>query len=58
MAVEEEDATAKPESFFSSLLPWQVGHEGAGDDARTSVSNSVPQELHAYSKMGMFGIPP
>jgi len=44
---------AKADIFFRSSVPWHAGHSGAGEDPRTSVSNSLPQELHEYSKMGM-----
>jgi hypothetical protein len=53
LALEEDVATAKPESFLVSSSPWHDGHSGAGEDARIRVSNSLPQARQAYSKMGM-----
>jgi len=50
--------TAKPDSFFCSAALWHDGHSGAGEDARTSVSNSVPQSRQAYSNIGMICKPP
>ncbi|EXI74464.1 MAG: hypothetical protein AW07_01695 [Candidatus Accumulibacter sp. SK-11] len=51
-------AALKADSFLcrSELLHW--GHCGAGEDWRTSFSNSCPQAAHAYSKMGMVSILP
>ena len=49
---------AKVDIFFLSSVPWQLGHSGAGADWRTSVSNSFPQELHAYSNIGMISMLP
>ena len=39
-------------SFFSLLLP-QVGQETDSSEALTSSSNSLPQESHLNSNMGM-----
>jgi hypothetical protein len=36
-----------------SAVLWQFGHSGAGPEWRTSFSNSLPHELHAYSYIGM-----
>lgn len=41
------------ESFLFNSLPLQAGHAGAGEELRTSTSNSLPQEAHWYSYMGM-----
>jgi hypothetical protein len=40
---------AKAESFLRKSVLLQAGHSGAGADARTSFSNSLPQAAHAYS---------
>lgn len=46
----------KADSFLCSLELWHDGHSGAGEDPRTRVSNSLPQELHEYSNMGMMSV--
>jgi hypothetical protein len=49
------ETAAKVESFLCRSVPWQVGHSDAGEELRTRVSNSLPQETHLNSKMGMAG---
>jgi hypothetical protein len=49
----EREFAENVEIFFRRSVPWQAGHSGAGDEVRTSFSNSLPQALHWYSKMGM-----
>ena len=49
----ERDVEEKVESFLCRSLLLHDGHSGAGDELRTSFSNSLPQEPHLYSKMGM-----
>jgi hypothetical protein len=44
---------AKVESFFRNSVLLHCGHWGGGEDSRTRVSNSLPQEVQAYSYMGM-----
>ena len=44
---------AKADIFLRSWVPLQPGHSGAGDELRTRTSNSLPQEAHWYSYMGM-----
>jgi len=39
---------ANTDSFFSSSVEWQLGQSGTVEE-RTSVSNSWPHLLHAYS---------
>jgi hypothetical protein len=41
-------AVAKTDSFLSSDVEWHCGQSGTLLD-RTSVSNSLPHALHAYS---------
>jgi hypothetical protein len=47
---------AKAESFLFNSSPWQLGHLGAGEEPRTRISNSFPQDVQAYSKMGIRSI--
>jgi hypothetical protein len=47
-----EAAVAKADKRFLSSVDWQLGQLGT-DPVRTSVSNSWPHALHAYSKIGI-----
>ena len=49
----DSDLIAGFEISFSSAAPWHAGHAGAGVVFNTSASNSLPQLLQAYSKIGM-----
>src|SRR5689334_8468111 len=49
------DLMAGREMSFSRSAPWQAGHFGAPVVGNTSASNSLPQLLQAYSKIGMDG---
>lgn len=51
------DIAAKVDSFLCRSVPWHDGHAAAGDDARTSVSNSFPQEPQVNSNMGIIERP-
>jgi hypothetical protein len=41
------------DSFFSRLPLWHDGHSGVELELRISFSNSLPQEPHLNSKIGM-----
>lgn len=43
------EKVAKADSFFTTSALWQSGHSGAGEDWRTSFSNSLPQLAQVYS---------
>jgi hypothetical protein len=43
-----DTAVEKTDSFFSSSVEWQLGQSGTVSE-RTSVSNSWPHLVHAYS---------
>jgi hypothetical protein len=43
----------KVDSFLCKSVLRHAGHSEAGDDVRTSFSNSLPHEPHLNSKMGM-----
>ena len=47
------EIAAKVDNFLCRSVPWHPGHSGAGEELRTSVSNSLLQEAHLNSKMGM-----
>jgi len=47
------DFTAGIDNSFSSSVPWHAGQAGASPFGRTSISNSFPHFLQAYSKIGM-----
>jgi hypothetical protein len=49
--------TAKAESFFSSRVLRHAGQAGRSDP-RTRASNSRPHSAQAYSKIGIYDIPP
>jgi hypothetical protein len=50
------DATANTDSFFSRRVPSHFG-QCVVSEPRTIASNSFPQLLHTYSKMGMASAP-
>jgi hypothetical protein len=47
------DTAENVDGFLCRSVPWQAGHSAAGDELRTSFSNSLPQAPHLNSKMGM-----
>ncbi len=51
-------AELKADNFLRRSVLLHCGQCGAGDDWRTSFSNSCPQATHSYSKMGMVSILP
>lgn len=51
-------AALKADSFLRRSVLSHCGQCSAGEDWRTSFSNSCPQAAHSYSKMGMASILP
>ena len=49
----EREFAENVEIFFCRSALLHDGHSGAGDELRTSFSNSLPQARHWYSNMGM-----
>ena len=47
------ETAAKVDNFLCSSVPWQDGHAGAGEELRTNVSNSLLQDAHLNSNIGM-----
>jgi hypothetical protein len=47
------ECAANVDNFLCKSVPLHDGHATAGDEPRTSFSNSFPQEPHRYSNMGM-----
>lgn len=47
------ETAEKVDSFLCSSVPWHDGHAGAGDELRTSVSNSLLHDAHLNSNIGM-----
>ena len=43
----------KVDSFLCRSVLWHDGHTEAGDEPRTRVSNSFPQDRHLNSNIGM-----
>jgi hypothetical protein len=56
--VGEALAALKADSFLRRSVLSHCGQCSAGEDWRTSFSNSCPQAAHSYSKMGMVSILP
>ena len=53
----DRDTAEKVDSFLCRSAPWQDGHSNAGEELRTRVSNSLPQDPQLNSNMGMIAKP-